>query len=107
MCKRSHRRHAYTYGHEPIIRASVGARNAYEINAFRHTISSQTQRQTDGSMVIDEYRARITLYSIANTATITVPPKYERDDTPLSHSGMQRWQPRVPCIVLDGELPIP
>ena len=87
MCKHSRMRHAYTFGHEPIIRASVGARNAYEINAFRHTISSQTQSQTDGSIVIDEYRARTTLYSIANTATITVPPVCEKGVTHLSVHG--------------------
>lgn len=100
MCKHFRMRHAYTYGHEPIIRASVDARNAYEINAFRHTISSQTQSQTDGSIVIDEYKARTTLYSIANTAMITVPPVCERDVMRSSVHGR-------PCIVLDGELPIP
>ena len=77
-------------GHEPVIRASAGARNAYEINNFRYTISSQTQNQIDASMVTDEYRVRTTLYSYANTATITVP-----------HGG------EGPVIVLDGELPIP
>jgi len=100
MCKHSRMKHAYTYGHEPIIRASVGARNAYEINAFRHTISSQTQSQTDGSIVMDESNVRTTLYSIANTVTITVPPVCERGVTRLLHNGKL-------CIVLDGELPIP
>ena len=83
MCKHSRMKHAYTYGHEPIICASVGVPNAYEINAFRHTISSQTQRQTDGSLVIDEYRARTTLYSIANTATPTARRECERYNTHL------------------------
>ena len=100
MCKHSRMKHAYTFGHEPIIRASVGARNAYEINAFRHTISSQTQRQTDGSMGMDESNVRTTLYSCANTAMITVPPVCDRSVT--------RSNVHVrPCIVLDGELPIP
>jgi len=100
MCKRSRMKRAYTYGHEPVIHASVGARNAWEITAFRHTISSQTQRQTDGSMVIDEYRARTTLYSCAPTVTESVPGDGKRGVTRSLYNGKL-------CIVLDGELPIP
>ena len=100
MCKRSQMKLVDTSWHEPIIHASVDARNAWEITAFRHTISSQTQRQTDGSMVIDEYRARTMLYSCAPIATPTVPGDGKRGVTRSLHNGKL-------CIVLDGELPIP
>jgi len=100
VCKHFRMKPACTFWHEPIIHASVDARNAYEINAFRHTISSQTQRRIDGNMGMDESNVRKMLYSIANTATITVPPVCERGVTRSLHNGKL-------CIVLDGELPIP
>ena len=99
-CKHSTVKHVKLFGKGIIILADVDVPNAWEIKFYRHTISSQTQSQTDGSIVMDESNVRTTLYSIANTVTITVPPVCERGVTRLLHNGKL-------CIVLDGELPIP
>lgn len=92
-------------GHEPVIIASVGVKNAYEINSFRYTISSQTQNRIDADMVMVESNVRTMLYSYANIATITVPPECERDDTPLSDDGTERLRMR-PCVLVDRVPPI-
>ena len=107
MCKHFRRKLVDRYGRIMAILAPAGARNAWEIKRCLFTMLSPTRNIIGADMEMIESNVRTTLYSIANTATITVPPVCERDDMRLSDSGMQRWRPRKPCIVLDGELPIP
>ena len=100
MCKHSRRKLVDRYGRIMAILAPAGARNAWEIKRCRFTILSPIRNITGGDMAMIESNVRETLYSIANTATITVPPVCERDDMRSNVHGR-------PCIVLDGKLPIP
>jgi len=106
-CKHSTVKHVKLFGNGMVILANVDVPNAWEIKRCLFTMLSPTRNITGGDMAMIESNVRETPYSIANTATITVPPVCERDDMRLSPSGMQRWQPRKWFTVLDGELPIP
>jgi len=100
MCKRSRRKLVDRYGRIMAILAPAGARNAWEIKRCRFTILSPTRNITGGDMAMIESNVRETLYSCAPTVTENVPGDGRRGVMRLLHNGK-------PCIVPDGELPIP
>ena len=100
MCKHSRRKLVDRYGRIMAILAPAGARNAWEIKLFRSTTSFQIPRLTEKDMEMIEYREIPMEYCSAPTVTENVPGDGRRGVMRLLHNGK-------PCIVLDGELPIP